>query len=317
MKHLWQNKDSWLLNWDYDEKNDKRTLSFQFEDWYHFQETLNEKQPTYDKSQLSSAKMDEGGWYGTKSWEENAEMLRNGWKKEVPEFNKFVERFENETLQGLAFSNYNYDTEGVIWDLDRYMSGEPECWLNPIPDHDKVQGAQLILNLSASAYVTADTLRKRGAAVLALARVLEVASIPTEIWCASAIQESFWGGGSKDGVPNRLLFKIPLKRAGEIFDYSRLSYGLVNPSMFRRSIFRLMEMVPDDVRSGIGIPGGYGMVEEMRESELPSGAHVIYVPAVGYRKGSGKWDSPEEGEEATWIENKLKLCGVRLSDVRR
>ena len=82
-----------------------------------------------------------------------------------------------------------------------------------------------------------------------------------------------------------------------------------------------MEMMPDDVRESIGITsgGGYGRIEEVRESELPSGSHVIYVPAQGGRyqqDGSVKWDEPDEDKAEEWIERKLKLCGVHLGDLR-
>jgi hypothetical protein len=144
----------------------------------------------------------------------------------------------------------------------------------------------------------------RGAAVVALARLLDYLGIRTEIYIFSSISEHYRSG-------KKLLFSALVKSANQDFDITRLAFSLAHPAMFRRLVFAWMETVPKDLLSTFVIyPSAmYGYPAEPSQSTLDSYNFDVFLGEAMW--GEVQWTTPRKAQE--WIVGELRKVGIELT----
>jgi hypothetical protein len=194
-----------------------------------------------------------------------------------------------------------YDVEGHAIDIARYIEGEPECWMRfeqTMIDGTSPKHIRVLLNISASAGVSVDSLLARGAVTCALIELLEYAGHRVELSI-----------GMKASSSEYYLVRVLVKPFDQPLDLAKVAYVFGHPSVLRYHIFSLMETEPAYIREKIGVNWGYGKPTNMNDDER---GDALYIPSAMY--GDEQWTNPARAER--WVREQLKKQGVELMDER-
>jgi hypothetical protein len=189
-----------------------------------------------------------------------------------------------------------FDVAGAVPDVARYLAGEPENMLTPCEETAPARVVRLVVNICASADITAAAMYKRGAAALAMVDAIESTGARVEIAVANCHQSRASG--------NRRAVVVTVKRAEDHAEPDRLAFALAHPATLRRLWFAFAEntYTPDErAEYGVG-NGGYGTPEDMPDAERGD----IYLPAA--KSWEPHFATPESA--AAWIMETLRAQGI-------
>jgi len=189
-------------------------------------------------------------WSGNATLAECMRMLRHGWKP-PQEFNAAELTNRIKTISGEAERyGIQYDVTGDYLDMGAFMSGQPECWGYTTTETVPLRQIDVIVNLTASASVDAETMRRRGIAIAALVDVLRKRHEVT-------LKAVFVARKNKDTKNAMVSFEIETKN---LYSSDLLYFYLAHPGFFRKIGFRTMEIVeeiydckwnkPDELQAG-------------------------------------------------------------------
>jgi hypothetical protein len=256
------------------------------QDLLNFLETTDN--PLTNKTDCMSIKRGMKDWSGTNSFEDAKELAIKGWEEGTKAIEKFTSMFLNQLVNSLKIDDYFYDVTGQDFDLDRVLIGEPESWLQSEQMEVKApaqHNVKILVHIGAMAFVSKETIRRKGAAVAALVMLLEKARRGVELVVVSAASTDF----------EFVDYRVTIKQAGEDLDLAKLAFVLTHVAFFRRLMFGIYERI----KGYWG--GGYGRTEEVEKGD--SDLYVGYMEAHKF--------TDDKGAEA-WILGELKKQGVEL-----
>src|SRR5215211_2489773 len=166
-------------------------------------------------------------WYGGMTYDRSIEAVRSGDLTGVAASDKLLGEMESLAPVSHSWRTLN-SVVGMCPNVPQYLAG------NPYNMRLKRRGAtataplSIFVELVASAGIKADTCLKRGAALLALVRMLANLR-PIELWCVVAIGQR----GSRSSLCVRL-DTAPL-------DLARAAHMLTHPSVFRALGYKSLE----------------------------------------------------------------------------
>lgn len=134
---------------------------------------------------------------------------------------------ESTTAQALI-TEIQADVTGAALDVGAYLAGEPECWINFVPQ-ECARGVHIVANLSTSAGVSPDTITKRGIATAALAIALQSAGYAITIDVIGTYKVA------KQSTIHSV--RVADGESGSVLDLDRIVFALAHPSMPRRLMF--------------------------------------------------------------------------------
>jgi hypothetical protein len=140
--------------------------------------------------------------------------------------------------------------------------------------------------VSASASVSSQAIKRRGAAILALVDMLQTRGLRVEILGCFTSQEF-----------GTLEYRWTVKAATANTPLACLAFGLAHPSMLRRVLFSLMECEPENVRSCFDVGSGYGQPAESALAETVKAEGGIYLPKYNT---DGQWASDDTAR--AWVQ---------------
>ncbi len=190
---------------------------------------------TYDKN-----------WFGTESYEEAVELIRNGWEeplKELRESLKTVGIRTNVTTDKVRPRN---SVVGYAPHVPNAIRGIPESMIATERTPSKVKAVTIIYSSDSNAHVTRKQFLDAGAVILNIINSLELKGYRVRLiheFCA-AIK-----------VEQCLVGRVTLKDWRQPLDLKKLTFPLANAAMIRRFGFRFTETVPGISKSW---SGGYG-----------------------------------------------------------
>lgn len=259
------------------------------------QDLLDHVQTAKDLYGIGSARRkDTNGFQAFTSWKETIRLANEGWEEGSAMVEAYASKFIDLLGSQLKIDEYFYDVSGQDFDLDRVLIGEPEAWLNTEQVEVKapaLQTLRLAVNIGASAAVSAETLKRKGAAIVALVALLERTRRSVEVALITRDCSSY--GNAEDGFN----FNLTVKEAGQSIDIPKLAFCLAHVNMLRRLQFAVME---SDWK---GMPTAYGYSSDFRKPEAD-----IYI---GCSHISNEVFLSEERTE-TWILEEIKKQGVEL-----
>ena len=234
-------------------------------------------------------------WDANAGWNKALTMASMGWSEGVKQFNFAAQAITTAVAETVALRTFRPDdTEGLFYDANALIAGDPDYWFKQEPALVEGESVTIVMNAVASAMVSAEILTIRGAAVAALAEVLELDGRGVEVWLA-------YGVNATERVQTMIRVKSMQERVGP----SILSYALAHPAAFRRLYFAFQESRPDAARR-FNVGGGYGSPCEIEAKDMPDGA--LYVPmAMG---GEPQWRDRASAEQ--WVREQLKRQGVEV-----
>lgn len=215
----------------------------------------------------SSGRRDYRGdtWYGGVTYEEAITFAREGDPASAQMVNEMAERIIGDVeakLGPVKKPRLRRRPAGSRPIPTAVIRGEPSFMLRQesLPRETRVM--RITHNLAASAMISPEELRMRGAYVAAVVRALEARRVRTEIVVGAAINTSY---GRDDAS---YLWRTTIKEAGDYIDMDAVAFWIAHPAAFRRIIFGVMEEAPAEDRQRMGVPrGGYGYPSDFPESE--------------------------------------------------
>lgn len=177
---------------------------------------------------------------GTRSLVDAVELGHKGYDEIRPEVERMFTELESQLAERLesAFQS-RYDYQGVQVDVGRFLSGEPECMIDFIPEPSQRMGrvVRIIVNGSASASIAASRITKRGVVVCALVDAVHKLGMGVEVYAEFPTNDD--GVNSSKGEVTTTLVK--LHDSQQMLDINNLMFALCHPSMLRRIKFSCLE----------------------------------------------------------------------------
>jgi hypothetical protein len=230
------------------------------------------------------------GWYGegSDSFAAAARMARQGWPAG-----------RNRMREALAkAAAYVVPNRAPAWQLDvagarpmvaAAIAGDPLCMWTPNPDVPAGRPTvEIMVNATTSSGVDAQTIERRGAAILAEVDRMEDAGLSVELSVC-------WASRSKMWTQRQHLSVVRCKKAGEPLDIDRAAFALIHPSMQRRLFFADLERMcglPEQTNWTSGYERTYGTV-----LDFPGTEGMIYVPSC-HSAYAAVWASAELAAKA-------------------
>lgn len=290
---------------------DGRNIRTDFESWGELLDTAVIKATT---TKGRSSRQREGSFsfsefFGSPDFETALDLARNGW----PEGERHVKRLALDLFDKVSNMIERpypvYDVEGSEIDVARYLEGEPECWQRMEERVTEGPGRRLVRLVyvcTVAARVSAETIRARGAALVALIHLLEYAGHGVEVTLAASV-------GHHGAGLERAEQYVNLKAPEQPLDLPRLAFALIHPSSYRRLIWAVQETLPEwaVLLYGFRENGTYGSGRNGFDSRERG---EIYIGGVGGAQiDANQWTNPEAAR--AWIIEQLKAQGVAVREV--
>jgi len=175
--------------------------------------------------------------------------------------------------------------------MGSYLAGDPRPRIDARRTNDDSNGkgkaVTIMVNAASSAAISADSLARKGAAILTLIDALESAGRPVEVIVGSY---SLKGRRALD-------VRVTLKRAGQRMSLDALAFAIGSPDFFRRVIFGARERALNaSVVSAV--PATW--------ENVPTGAVVI--DSVSRDRDGDAFNS--DAGVTRWLDAQLAGCGV-------
>jgi hypothetical protein len=225
--------------------------AFRLESWNSFGEFLDyvESNP----KPLSSNEGRSSFTGGTSSLSDAVRLARQGYREVRPDVDRMVNDL-TDRISGKLDNRYDvrHNVCGSDVDMGRYVQGEPECMMEWVSEPAEAMGrvVKIVVNAAASSYVTAEQIKARGAAVLALIDTIHKLGVGLEVWSECGISNKGVNKGDRFG------FAVKIHSSEDMVDIDAIMFALAHPSMLRRAVFSAMEMSEKAREMGAG--GGYG-----------------------------------------------------------
>lgn len=221
---------------------------------------LNE---TFKYSTLhSSSPNRKNNWYGTKSFNEAADLFKNGWQAGAEELTRKLKVKETEKDVQTTYRNI-LSMCGYQAIVPMYLNGQPNNMVNKkiVPIKNKV--ITLTKILSASSSVSSETMKYESIKCFQIIKKIEASGIRVNLNLMIST--------------GHVCVKIRLKSANEKLNVSKLAFPLVHPSMFRRLYFKFVEVYPT-------IPNNYkwnyGIIPDEKTFKSVCGENEIILPTI-------------------------------------
>ena len=196
-------------------------------------------------SSVSNAKsMD---WCRNTSLDEALQLARFGWKEGADMMSRELELARKAT-QFERLPDYEYDVAGYIPNVPLYVSGSPTHMMSPIGSQTSSKPTiEIMVNLSASCGMDAQSMVYKGAGILSLVDKLEDSGLSCHVTCTEYVKEG----------ASFMYWEFPIKKAGIPMDIDRCAFAIIHPALLRRIMFRMMELDNDayeEFSDGYGCP---------------------------------------------------------------
>lgn len=273
-----------------------------FESWGDFvREAEKVGKTTWQSSRDESS--ERNSWAGTRTFEQAVKLARGGWKEGEAKMRDIARRIEVKLIHRIVREDVNYDVEGMMFDVSRYLEGEPEHWTRleeSTMQADSHRHVKVLVNVAVSCGVDPETIIARGAAAAALIELLEYAGHRVELWICDAESSNVSGPAFYQRYTRVKAYDQPLEPA-------RVAYALAHPSVQRRLGFSLMEQARPDIAQRLS--SWYGISVDAPKSVREEAS--LYL---GKLQGTTNiaWSSPEQAEAFVLAE--LARQGVVLRD---
>ena len=194
------------------------------------------------------------------NWETAAKLAVHGDVAKAKTLVPAIVQNANEVVSGSrTFDPVYRDDGGLTVDIGRYITGEPECWLDvqeTAPSLKRI--VRVIVNTGTPHTVSAARVDKVGAAVGGAILGLQARGYTVELYFAKKTKSQ-----TSDFT---ILASAPVNPGGGRIDGATLA-AIFSSWFHRRIIFSLWETQDAKTRSQIGVGHGYGISRELTSSD--------------------------------------------------
>jgi hypothetical protein len=236
------------------EQRSMTDYNYNADSWDEFMHDLKNKPVLPDWQGVCASEERDYEFSRSRSWEHCLELAEHG----CPTTTEAVES-ASVKVTFEAGPTWEYAPVGAFPCIPGYAAGVPENMF--VPQDDGASNAKPIVriavNVVCSAWVDAQDIINRGAAVIALIDKIQGAGQRVELVAFCHVE-----GHGKD----RIIASVTVKRPEEPVDMDRIGFALAHPSMLRRAMFRVIECLCPYYLSGYGRCGHFDDV--LKDSDM-------------------------------------------------
>jgi hypothetical protein len=163
-----------------------------------------------------------------------------------------------------------FDIVGFQASVPRYLQGIPTNMINKKTFKQKAKVVTLVKSVSYHAGITTEEIMDDSVKFLQIIQEIEKQGIRVNVHVA-------WAGVTHNN-DDTLAIRLPIKKASERFNISKMSFALLHPSFLRRIVFRALETDPS-IKSN-GWLAGYGRPGRKEQFEKIIGKNEYFVPVL-------------------------------------
>lgn len=177
---------------------------------------------------------DESSWYGSKSFEETNDLIRNGYKEPLAQLKRELVKLNKQNVS--QRKQPILSVTGTAVNVPRAMMGLPKSMYKRENEPIKKKTIHLMYGFSAVGRTKPTDLIQGGTMFLSLVNSLEKQGFRVKIDIMRCTTSS-----SKSAIG----YTCTLKEYNQGLNLLKLCYPLVHPSMLRRTSFRWCETLPN------------------------------------------------------------------------
>jgi hypothetical protein len=212
------------------------------------------------------------------SFNETLNSLRHGWHDGNREIHAITEQINTSSMLAPGGYEASYDVTGDFLDVAAYLEGVPECMGSIIPLHVMRDAVTVVVNASASSFISERSIRTRGAAITALIDRLQDTY---DVNLIVGINSDGTNHGEAGGL--EIAWHIDLQNE---FSRDLVAFAVAHPGFLRRVYFSLAEQAFHTEHCK-----GYGFALELKQAlSALKGQKYYYFPV---NNGEGYWNSTE------------------------
>lgn len=185
---------------------------------------------------------------GSASMGEVVKLAHTGWSTHRQAFSDSLTTFT--ASHGAPVWSTAYDVTGAWVDVDRFLSGEPECMVQPVMTHDRPI-VRIGYNMSIPGHVSTSDMIRSGGIVAGLVDVLTAGGNAVELVAYLSVRPL--GSSERRGRTF-----VVVKRSDQALDIDAVAFAVAHPSMLRRLWFGWADQWPAEARRAYGIGHSYG-----------------------------------------------------------
>ena len=197
-----------------------------------------------------SSNKGDNDWSKSASLKDACALAVHGWSEVRPQVDVLADNLQDR-INSVLSDHYvvQHDVTGADVNIGLFMAGEPECMMHFATEPQARMGrvVKVLVNGCTPWTVKADSIMKRGAAVITLVNTLHLMGVGVELWWESSIK----GDGKL-----KYSTAVKLHDSSQALDIDNVMFALAHPSMLRRLTFSVQEQSPTSVEQHVG--GGYG-----------------------------------------------------------
>lgn len=282
------------------------TRHYDFKTIREFVEEASKPVPSHRRDRARITGFDRQIFTGTATFADACELALSGWPEGREKAKRFTSMFVERVSGVVKQPEIFWDVTGDSFDIGRVLSGEPESWMTLVDsaiERETISPrfCKIVMNMWASASMSAETLIRRGAAIAAVVVILENHGVRCTVELTCQVGDNV----NEKGEPHETW--IHIKDADEPLQLDGLIFATAHPSTFRRLQFGLQCSEPSDAiynRYAFNVGGARN--GEARDEDKGD----IYLGAM---YGSTGWS---EAECIKWITESLKAQGLILDSER-
>jgi len=249
----------------------------------------------------SSHREGDSGWTGTPDWATAEDLALNGWADVRPNVDRQLSELEaeiDEVYEDTFTTRMDYG--GSFVDMDRYLSGDPECMVEYVSEPQARQGrvVRILVNMCASSAVRSEVMIARGVAVTALVGLIHRMKCGVEVYLEYPISLT----GAQRGADWSALVKV--HDSSETLDINNLMFAICNPSSLRRVGFGLAEVSPWSKAARM-YQGSYGYPARLASAERVGADVTVELAQSAGDYGDGWTSNPRK-----WIVETVTGLGL-------
>ena len=198
----------------------------------------------------SSRKTGKSSWYGTDTFEEALELMKNGWTDKSKELEEKLNKKLNKEPTQVTRQKSVYDVVGGNCSVPRYLQGVPTSMIRQVRTPVKQKVVTVNYSFTFSSEVTGQQITDWAVDCLSYVKHLEDTGVRVNLNIVRVTHE----------YTDYLAQVIPVKKSTERLSIAKIAFCLCNPAMLRRIGFALLEKDENlpKMKHGAGFRWGYG-----------------------------------------------------------
>jgi hypothetical protein len=212
----------------------------------------------------------------TSNYDEAVNLLLNGWENGASKLTKELRIANKNTKEIQKTVN---DIVGFIPNVPLYLQGVPQNMVNKKSVKVKQKVITLLKGINYHGGIKAEQILKDSVKFIQIVQAIEAKGIRVNVEVVSWVTDNEYALDPLKASGEEIFMRVPIKKASERLNLSKMSFPLLHPSFLRRIIFRARETELRVTNSYFGRGYGYSV---MAGKFVPSliNKNEYYIPAL-------------------------------------